>query len=137
MNLYISGPLSWQRQLLERCKYLPVGVTCTARWLDLRGDPQDVEFERRAWQICLEDISRSDVVLGLVSLDLRSPGVHFELGYAAGKGLPIILVGPHASPYFGWPSVSRVDTLDEGLAALALLLTEQPPAAGRGPSDRE
>jgi nucleoside 2-deoxyribosyltransferase len=102
------------------------GVVVTSRWIegnheierDASGEDADRERQRFAEED-LEDINRADVLV------IFSPREHFrtgrggrhvEVGYAIGRGIPIVLVGEREN-VFHWHSLVTVIALGDDLPA--------------------
>jgi nucleoside 2-deoxyribosyltransferase len=84
----------------------------TSSWLNeppIKAESEHADWEKRARanedQL---DIDRSDAVVVFTATDSTSGGLHWETGYAVGRGIPVYLVGPkrnvfHYQNHFaGW-----------------------------------
>jgi nucleoside 2-deoxyribosyltransferase len=84
----------------------------TSSWLNeppIKAESEHADWEKRARanedQL---DIDRSDAVVVFTDVESTSGGLHWETGYAVGRGIPVYLVGPkrnvfHYQNHFaGW-----------------------------------
>lgn len=72
-----------------------VGLPVQARWIDLESD-SDIVQNRKGdlWQMCLEDIAKSDFVLFYAEDEGEEQrGALVEIGMAYGMGKPVYAIG--------------------------------------------
>lgn len=99
-------------------------INWSARWLNMLDSTTITPMNSKLfWEFDLEDVASSDVVMVWApSLDFSLRGALVEAGFALGRGIPVLAVGPADHPGFGtWqyhPSVFRCISLDEALSWL-------------------
>lgn len=101
MNIYLAARFSKRdRMRMVRADLKVIGHTVTSRWIDRDQDDQDVVLTRgwEAEQYASEDIldlEGSELVIVFTEPERIAThgGKHFEMGYAMGLGIPVLLVG--------------------------------------------
>lgn len=101
MRVYIAGTRHDPRiadgslvaELLE--DYLGVGVEVVSRWHDNPPGDQNGTLEERL-RVCTQnfhDLDTADVVLAVPCETHHLRGAHVEVGYATGRGIPVVILG--------------------------------------------
>jgi hypothetical protein len=93
MKFYVAGKI-WHAPKFQHLRD-ELGLPVQARWIDLKED-DDIVQNRKGdlWQLCLEDVTRSDfLLLYSEDWDEEQRGALVELGMAFGAGKPVYAVG--------------------------------------------
>lgn len=89
MKFYLAGSQQWRGLVDEVCDAIEkCGHTCTHKWWN------EENFKKRNVAVGLEldllGVSQADVLVALVGK--HGAGTYYEMGYARGKGVPVIAV---------------------------------------------
>lgn len=119
MRVYLAGAWSRREEIrVLRDELNALGIAVTSRWLDEHPAPTNgkEKFLRETALYDLADIRDSDVLVR-VSDDLSAPYVasHLatgarmvEMGYALGRGIPVVVVGGVQNVFDRLPNVVHV-----------------------------
>lgn len=115
---YLAARFSrWGEMQGVRDVLTALGHTVTSRWIDLHGGDQ---LESATHQQLnddpgavahfgvhdLQDIDAADTLLSFTSADGGGKGGrHIEHGYALGRGIPVVVIGPRENIFHTLPSV--------------------------------
>lgn len=125
MRLYIAAPWSSRDKAIEAAHFLrSEGFNVHARWLDeVASDINTFEGCQERALMDVDDVSHADAFV-LLNLGMSS-GKATELGMAHMHGLPIVVVGPPATPFgpqgnvfYFLPGVNIVPTLEDAVSIL-------------------
>ena len=125
MRIYVAGPWSNRDEVIEAAAFLRAdGFQVRARWLDENcGDVATFEGCQQRALMDVDDVKSADVFV-LLNLGMSS-GKATELGMAHIIGLPIVVVGPPATPFgpqgnmfYYLPGVTIVETLADAVSLL-------------------
>lgn len=124
-RVYLCAAFSRQREMLTHqalCRAL--GVSVQARWLYAAPDnPDDPSAMGESARECLEDIASVDALLAFSEprqSGYWTGGRHVEIGYALALRKRVVVIGPVENVFHAHPSVTRVDSLLDALAALGV-----------------
>ena len=116
MICYLAGKFRWRLVIRQVATKLEThGHTVIARWLHGHDSPTSPEIQARWAADDFEDINQCDaVVVFQFPCDEPEPstGRHVELGYALGKGIPVILVGLPTSVFHYAVGMTRFASLE-------------------------
>lgn len=110
MNIYIAGPFSNElerKSLLEMISivktrfgdqniYIPMDYKVPGDFQKLDGtwNLDNYTWAQRVFQADIENLNKADIVFALYTGHYCSSGSIWEIGYACGKGIPVIIYIP-------------------------------------------
>ena len=110
MNVYLAARFSRQAEIVGYARQLRgIGYTVTSRWLSEGEDHRwpdegDEAFAMRLASEDMIDLEAADIVIVFTderrSEPCKSGGMHFEAGYAAGRGIPLVVIGPVENVFY-------------------------------------
>lgn len=120
MKVYIAGRYSRRDEFRVVAKQLiEMGHEVTSRWLHestpLNHTMEDLRpsYAEASAIADLEDIDHADAVLFYSESELTPRGGrHFEMGWAAGKGKAIYVIGPRENIFHYIPTVHNITTIE-------------------------
>lgn len=123
MRVYLAGPWATRDQMPGiAARFVEAGHTMSLRWWehpDVPGTPSAAD------NATMTALAHADF-FGVVEADALvvvnaapSEGKAVETGIALTMCLPVIVIGPRSHIFHYLPSVRRVDSVDEAIAALA------------------
>ena len=129
MNIYLAARYSRREELCAYAETLRgLGFTVTSRWIDgSHQSPDETENAaalalKRQWAgDDLEDIDDASVLVAFTEeprTGATRGGRHVELGYALGRRMPVVIVGPVENVFCSIESIYRFDEFGEGVHAL-------------------
>lgn len=126
MRLYLAAKFSKRAIVLVIAKSLTrSGHQVQARWLTNHVDDGSPEIQSQWAMEDLEDLEAADRVI-VFQLPLRDPepsvGRHIELGYALGRGKPVVLVGDRNCVFHHLPIITHFSTITTFLDTYAVLV---------------
>ena len=98
-----------------------LGIETTQTWPEIdfgvgNGDGYVPDAEQKA---AIRDLAEMDLADALIvytfDCEQTPGGLHFEAGYAFGKGIPVVVIGPRVNVFYHHPAVARFETVDEYL----------------------
>lgn len=123
LKVYLAARFSAKEQVKLYAKELAdVNIECTSTWLDEAADPKTTldkhsdSYLLNTAMVDIKDMLRSNAVV-FFAVDPKEPtprgGRHFELGFAYGKGIPCIVVGPKENIFHYLPDIKIVPTFED------------------------
>jgi nucleoside 2-deoxyribosyltransferase len=130
MKIYLAARYSRIDELNKyRDDLEEAGHWVTGRWLNGNhqlGDTYDPQDAIRFALDDLEDVDRADLLICFPDEpreEMPAPsrgGMHVELGYALGRGLRVMIVGPRQNVFHFLPWIDQFDTWEECLGSSQL-----------------
>lgn len=128
MKVYLAARYSTKDQIAKYAEELrALGIEVTSTWLEEPHSPtsqlNELEGEQHTFYALndLRDVDAADALV-FFSVPPTQPmvrgGRHVEFGYALGKRLPIVVVGPKENIFHYLPSVRHVDTWGDAVNLL-------------------
>jgi hypothetical protein len=119
-RIYLTARFSRQEEMRKHRETLQAnGHEVTSQWLDeVLGSVSEAE----AALIDLDDIDGSDFLLAFSEtsdVGYYTGGRHVEFGYALGRSIDIVVVGPRENVFFHMPEVKQANTLEDALLLIA------------------
>lgn len=131
MKVYIAGKTRHAAFFAEVIqKMLPLGVTCTSRWIDhiLNGQSETPENARRFWVEDEEDVRAADYTIVWATEGDTLRGALIEAGMAIAFGKKVIIIdrfGDNGGTWQYHPSVTRCNRLSDAFLILLADMQEQ------------
>jgi len=128
MKVYLAAQYPWKDTITKYAEQLRAnGIEVTSSWLEEPHAPntklQQLPDEQHTYYAMndLNDVDRSDMLV-LFSVDPSTAvprgGRHVEFGYALGKRMPVIVVGPKENIFHYLPCVRHVANFESLLNLL-------------------
>lgn len=147
MKVYLAARFSQKNEIAKLAEELrAAGVEVTSRWLNEKApanstmDQYSDEYLRETAAIDLEDIDAADALV-LFTVNPKEPtvrgGRHTEFGYAMGRGLGLMIVGPRENIFHYLPAVVQRDTWEEAKDVLLTAKQLQEEAISFGEKENE
>jgi nucleoside 2-deoxyribosyltransferase len=118
VRVYIAGSFTRAKEL--RAEALRCGLAVTSSWLWeeeeqlTKHDDEVPDWQKRARaHDDLVDIDRADAVVVFTDVPSTTGGYHVEVGYALGRDIPVVLVGPRLNVFHYDQRVWWFETLEE------------------------
>lgn len=131
LAVYLAARFSRKNEIKEKAKELEaLGINVTSRWLDETADPNsdlkefDDDAHTEVAQVDIEDIDAADVLVLFTEnpeLGFKRGGRHFESGYAHGKGIPVVTLGPRENVFHYLKPIINIESWEDLKANLKFL----------------
>jgi len=127
LKVYLAGTRHDPNLQAVKALLLEAGCELTSRWHEL--PPGDVdgtpEARQRTAAMNYDDLQKADLVVVSVYKEHHLRGAHVEVGFAIGRGIPVLTLGPEPmNTMTAVPSVHHLSESDEVRARVSLCAKE-------------